>query len=106
MKKNNLQRTIDRITNGDKAEAKKLTDLFIKQVTVTLANLKACTEKNDGVEIKKIGHFLKSNFLALRMERPTEIAEYLRKSGGENIEETKNQVQELTTICYKIITEL
>ena len=106
MKKNKLLVQIEKITQGNSSETNKLIEILIRQTSEKLALLKSCDQESNWKEIKKIAHFLKSNFIALKMQRAIRLSEYLRREAGDNIGETKNQLKELYVICTQIIEDL
>lgn len=106
MKKNRVLKEIEKIAQGNEAEINMLIEIFTRQTSHKLVLLHASLLKKDWKEIENVAHFLKSNFLVLKMWRPAEITEYLRQHAGFEEKETNKQVQELIQVCQEVISEL
>ncbi len=79
---------------------------IIRQTTHQVMQMKFCVQRNDWNQLKKITHTMKPSFIYLNMVRPIELADFLINTSDIDIETTTKQVNELSTICLEIISEL
>ena len=49
---------------------------------------------------------MKPSFIYLNMVRPIELADFLISTSGIEIKTTSKQVNELSTVCLQVISEL
>jgi hypothetical protein len=106
MKKLGVTKEIEKISEGNEAAIKEITEIIIRQTSKKLALIDLYLKNNNWEGLKDVAHFFKSNFLALNLSQFSKLVETLNTEAGLDVETTKKQAQELAAICRQIINEL
>ena len=105
MQKTKELQAVERIVNGKKKEKKKLLEIFIRQTSKQIKQLKSCLPKSDWTGTKKIVHSMKSTFIFAAMTDAKELADVIGDTAGIDKELTFQQVDELSNICTCVIND-
>lgn len=105
MQKTKELQAVEKIVSGKKKEKKKLLEIFIRQTSKQIKQLKDCLTLNDWASIKKIVHAMKSTFIFANMTDAKELADNIGVTAGISKELTSRQVNELISICSRVLKD-
>ena len=105
LRKSNELIEIEKIAQGNEDARKKLLELFVKQTTRQLRQMKSFLEQRNWVDLKKTAHSMKSTFVHVKATTHFELVENIMATAGKKISTTTEQVNKLEMICLQLIGE-
>ena len=95
------------LVDGNRDFAMKIIDVFSHETPKNIANLRVAVSKKDEVEVKRIGHKVKSSFRMLKMNTPYQISKWVEdfSSKVNDWEDLEKKVVLLENECNTYLQE-